>query len=78
LCPFFRFLPSTVRRFPVLEVALREFCVKHGKGRKWRFQAKNYSEDLLDDVRGRAFIIDVFPISIDCGTMSPNRTGSIN
>jgi ferredoxin len=37
---------------------LCEFCVKHGEGKKWYLQAKNYSEDLLDDVRRRTFIID--------------------
>ncbi len=33
-----------------------EFCVKHGEGKKWYLQAKNYSEDLLSDVRRRRFI----------------------
>ena len=28
-----------------------EFCVKHGEGEKWYLQAKNYSEDLLSDMR---------------------------
>jgi NAD-dependent dihydropyrimidine dehydrogenase PreA subunit len=35
-----------------------EFCVKHGEGKKWYLQAKNYSEDLLNDARRRTFIID--------------------
>jgi ferredoxin len=33
-----------------------EFCLKHGEGEKWYLQAKNYSEDLLSDVRRQNFI----------------------
>ncbi len=33
-----------------------EFCVKHGEGEKWYLQARNYSDDLLSDVRRRRFI----------------------
>ena len=33
-----------------------EFCLKHGEGQKWYLHAKNYSEDLLSDVRRRRFI----------------------
>jgi len=33
-----------------------EFCLKHGEGQKWYLQAKNYSEDLLSDVRRRKMI----------------------
>ncbi|MEN6616076.1 MAG: 4Fe-4S binding protein [Syntrophorhabdus sp.] len=33
-----------------------EFCVKHGEGEKWYLQARNYSEDLLSDIRRRRFI----------------------
>ena len=35
-----------------------EFCHKHGEGKKWYLQAKNYSEDLLSDLRRREFIVD--------------------
>jgi ferredoxin len=35
-----------------------EFCHKHGEGRKWYLEAKNYAEDLLSDVRRRKFISD--------------------
>jgi len=35
-----------------------EFCLKHGEGRKWYLEAKNYSEDLLSDLRRRKFIAD--------------------
>jgi Pyruvate/2-oxoacid:ferredoxin oxidoreductase delta subunit len=37
-----------------------EFCVKHGEGEKWYLQAKNYSDDLLSDLRRRRFIKDFF------------------
>lgn len=37
-----------------------EFCHKHGEGKKWYLQAKNYSEDLLSDLRRRKFIEDFF------------------
>jgi len=33
-----------------------EFCHQHGEGKKWYLQAKNYSDDLLSDVRRRKFI----------------------
>lgn len=37
-----------------------EFCLKHGEGKKWYLQAKNYSDDLLSDIRRRRFIEDFF------------------
>ena len=37
-----------------------EFCLKHGEGKKWYLQAKNYSDDLLSDVRRRRFIEEFF------------------
>lgn len=37
-----------------------EFCVQHGDGKKWYLQARNYSEDLLADVRRRRIITDFF------------------
>jgi Pyruvate/2-oxoacid:ferredoxin oxidoreductase delta subunit len=37
-----------------------EFCLKHGEGKKWYLQAKNYSDDLLSDVRRRKFIQHFF------------------
>jgi NAD-dependent dihydropyrimidine dehydrogenase PreA subunit len=37
-----------------------EFCLKHAEGKKWYLQAKNYSEDLLSDLRRRRFIEDFF------------------
>jgi Pyruvate/2-oxoacid:ferredoxin oxidoreductase delta subunit len=37
-----------------------EFCLKHGEGKKWYLQAKNYSDDLLSDVRRRRMIENFF------------------
>lgn len=37
-----------------------EFCHKHGEGKKWYLNAKNYAEDLLSDLRRRRFIADFF------------------
>jgi len=37
-----------------------EFCLKHGEGKKWYLQAKNYSDDLLSDVRRRKYIENFF------------------
>jgi ferredoxin len=37
---------------------LCEFCVKHGEGKKWYLQARNYSEELLNEARRRTFIVD--------------------
>ncbi len=37
-----------------------QFCLKHGEGKQWYLQAKNYSEDLLSDVRRRRFIEEFF------------------
>lgn len=33
-----------------------EFCLKHGEGEKWYLQARNYSEDLLSDLRRYKFL----------------------
>jgi Pyruvate/2-oxoacid:ferredoxin oxidoreductase delta subunit len=35
-----------------------DFCHKHGEGKKWYLEAKNYSEDLLSDLRRRKFIAE--------------------
>lgn len=52
-----------------------DFCHKHGEGKKWYLQAKNYSEDLLSDLRRRKFIIDFFsePQSLDESVMKISR-----
>ncbi len=33
-----------------------EFCHQHGEGKKWYLDARNFSEDLLSDLRRRRFI----------------------
>jgi Pyruvate/2-oxoacid:ferredoxin oxidoreductase delta subunit len=33
-----------------------EFCHEHGEGKKWYLQAKNYSDDLLSDVRRQKLV----------------------
>ncbi len=38
-----------------------EFCHRHGEGKKWYLQAKNYSEDLMGDLdRRREILVDFF------------------
>lgn len=37
-----------------------EFCVKHGEGKKWYLNAKNYSDDLLSDVKRRKLVVSAF------------------
>ncbi|MGB8952024.1 MAG: 4Fe-4S binding protein [Candidatus Aminicenantales bacterium] len=37
-----------------------DFCHKHGEGKKWYLEAKNYSDDLLNDLRRRNFIKKFF------------------
>ena len=37
-----------------------EFCHKHGEGKRWYLQARNYSEDLLSDLQRRKFIAEFF------------------
>ncbi len=37
-----------------------DFCHKHGEGKKWYLEAKNYAEDLLSDLRRRKMIEHFF------------------
>lgn len=37
-----------------------EFCTKHGEGKKWYLNAKNYSSDLLEDLRRRRYVKEFF------------------
>lgn len=37
-----------------------EFCLMHGEGEKWYLQAKNYSDDLLNDIHRRRLIEEFF------------------
>ena len=50
-----------------------EFCLKHGEGEKWYLQAKNYSEDLLNDVRRVKFLqsfSDPNALALEVGKMN--------
>lgn len=37
-----------------------EFCIKHGEGKKWYLNVKNYSQDLLSDIKRKTFIKNFF------------------
>ena len=37
-----------------------EFCIKHGEGKRWYLEAKNYGEDLWHDLKRRKVIADFF------------------
>ncbi|MGB2630660.1 MAG: 4Fe-4S binding protein [Candidatus Omnitrophota bacterium] len=37
-----------------------EFCVKHGEGKKWYLNAKNYSQDLVSDINRRKYVKGFF------------------
>jgi len=46
-----------------------EFCLKHGEGKKWYLEAKNYSEDLASDVKRRKMIAKFFEHPADPGQL---------
>jgi len=56
-----------------------EFCHRHGEGKKWYLQAKNYSEDLLSDMRRRHYIANFFlqPERAAHGVDQPRRTNRL-
>lgn len=54
-----------------------EFCHKHGEGKIWYLQAKNYSDDLLSDLRRRKFIADFFAKPEELGA-SLDRLGQLD
>lgn len=54
-----------------------EFCHKHGEGEKWYLQAKNYSEDLLSDLRRRKYIHDFF-LSVEKKGRNIERLDDLN
>lgn len=37
-----------------------EFCIKHGEGKKWYLNVKNYSQDLVNDINRREYIKGFF------------------
>ena len=53
-----------------------EFCLKHGEGEKWYLQAKNYSDDLLSDIKRRKFIEEFSnPDALERGAEGLDRLG---
>ena len=50
-----------------------EFCTKHGDGKVWFKNAANYANDLLADLRRRAYIKDFFLSTIDAGVITLGR-----
>jgi ferredoxin len=55
-----------------------EFCHKHGEGKKWYLEAKNYSDDLLSDARRRKMILGFFSSSPDQGLTKVDKLGRLN
>lgn len=37
-----------------------EFCIKHGEGKKWYLNVKNYSQDLVSDISRRKYVKEFF------------------
>jgi Pyruvate/2-oxoacid:ferredoxin oxidoreductase delta subunit len=54
-----------------------DFCHQHGEGKKWYLDARNYSEDLLSDLKRRQFIERFFGSS-DHLTKGEQTLGKIN
>jgi len=44
-----------------------EFCEKHGEGKKWYLNAKNYSHDLLSDLNRKHFVEHFYKEAIGTG-----------
>ncbi|MFQ5790834.1 MAG: ATP-binding protein [Acidobacteriota bacterium] len=50
-----------------------EFCTKHGEGKKWYLSIKNYSLDLLSDLKRRKFIGEFMTSTITHGDRQISR-----
>ncbi len=50
-----------------------EFCAKHGEGKKWYLNVRNYSLDLLSDLRRRKFIREFMTKTIAEGERQVSR-----
>ncbi len=50
-----------------------EFCHKHGDGRKWYLEAKNYSKDLLRDIERKKFLQEFVQYAVDEGRKLPEK-----
>jgi ferredoxin len=55
-----------------------EFCIKHGDGEKWYLEAKNYSDDLLSDIRRRKFIEEFFTTEIQKLGTAAEKLGGLD
>jgi len=54
-----------------------EFCTKHGDGKVWYKNAANYSNDLLSDLRRRAFIGNFLELTFKSGFDTLGRLETI-
>ncbi len=54
-----------------------EFCTKHGDGQVWYKNAANYSNDLLSDLRRRAFIANFLEATFESGFDTLGRLEAI-
>ena len=54
-----------------------EFCTKHGEGQIWYKNAANYSNDLLSDLRRRAFIAGFLESTVKSGFDNIGRLEAI-
>lgn len=50
-----------------------EFCTRHGEGKKWYLQAKNYGEDLANDLRRKRFVDHFFNEMMKGGHGDPQQ-----
>ncbi|MBU0485706.1 MAG: 4Fe-4S binding protein [Proteobacteria bacterium] len=54
-----------------------DFCTKHGDGKIWYKNAKNYARDLMEDLRRRQYIHDFLESTIGAGISSLGRLETI-
>jgi ferredoxin len=56
-----------------------DFCHQHGEGKKWYLDARNYSEDLLSDLRRRRFFEHFFksPEHLEKGERALGKLGRL-
>jgi ferredoxin len=54
-----------------------EFCTKHGDGKIWFKNAKNYAQDLMSDINRRGYIKDFFTATMDEGVKYIGRLETI-
>ncbi len=54
-----------------------EFCTKHGEGKVWFKNAKNYAQDLMSDINRRGYIKEFFTATMDQGVQYIGRLETI-